>query len=155
MHLALNSRTQRDGSTDALHIRLILAIVHGVQRALITRDAELASHGFGDESRIPSLTHQRIHCLQFCPSYKEDELFNSRSRNMNRKRQKGDVMICQYTITDIHRGLQLRARDFGSGLRLEILGSIPSCAATSGRYVALRRALSGSVNSKIIPCLPT
>ena len=31
---------------------------------------------------------------------------------------------------------------------------IPSWAATSGKYVALRFLLSGSVNSKIIPCMP-
>lgn len=85
MHLALNSRTQRDGSADTLHIRLILAIVHGVQRALIARDAELASHGFGDGTRVASLAHQRIDRLQFCPSYREDLQFSSRSRTLRKK----------------------------------------------------------------------
>lgn len=42
--LALNSRTQRDGSTESLHIRLVLAVVHGVKGALVACDAKLASH---------------------------------------------------------------------------------------------------------------
>jgi hypothetical protein len=85
VHLALNSRTQRDGSADTLHIRLVLAIVHGVQRALIARDAELASHGFGDGTRVASLTHQGIHRLQFCPSCREDRLISSGSRTYQQK----------------------------------------------------------------------
>jgi hypothetical protein len=42
-HSTLNS-TQRYGPTNSLHIRLILAVVHCVQRALIAGNAKLASH---------------------------------------------------------------------------------------------------------------
>lgn len=73
VHLALNSRTQRGGSTESLHIRLVLAIVHGVQRALVARDAELASHGLCYGTRVACLAYQRVHCFQSCPSCTKDK----------------------------------------------------------------------------------
>lgn len=69
-HSTLNS-TQWDGPADSLHIRLILAVVHRVQRALIAGDAKLSSHRLRDWSHITRLAHKRIYSFHFRPSYKD------------------------------------------------------------------------------------